>query len=307
MFSLMKDYQALDPRYFKAFMAAVELENFTSAAVRTNMTQSGVSQHIAKLEEQIGLPLFKRIGKRVVVTETGQKLKNYIENQVYSLDTFLDSIYDNHERLAGLVSYAMPHSCLLSPHFPMLLAKRKPYSELTLNVTLTDSVDVTQMVLDSKIDFGFITYKTEHPLLKLQFFCEEEYILVGSDPNELSRLTPDSMLEHPYIMYSGSDIYYNYWLKHFCPDQDKLSIYSLKTSGHINSIDGAIKMVCGGLGIGVFPSHCVASQLEQGLIHEYSTAKKLTNPIYIVTLADHEYPVRVKQVIDWFFEMLSEY
>ena len=49
-----RDFTLLDTRLFKAFMAAAETRSFTHAATRAHMTQSGVSQHIAKLEEQIG-------------------------------------------------------------------------------------------------------------------------------------------------------------------------------------------------------------------------------------------------------------
>lgn len=300
----MKDYQALEPRYFKAFMAAIEVENFTSAAVQANMTQSGVSQHIAKLEEQVGLPLFKRIGRCVVVTETGRELAKYIKSQMGEFESFLDAVHEDHDRLSGLVSFAMPQSCLLSPNFPRLLETRKPYSELTFDVTLTESMNVMQKVLDNKIDFGFITFKTDHPLLKLRLFCEEEYILVGDDPEVIKNLSTETIYEHSYIMYTGADVYYNNWLKLFCPDEKKMNAYSLRVSGNINSIDGAIKMACGGLGLGVFPRHCVVSHLEEGRLHEYKTKEKLLNPIYVVTIENHQYPIRIQQIIDWFFEVL---
>ena len=70
----------LDTDAFKAFVLAADLENFTEAAQVASMTQSGVSQHVARLEEQLNTSLFSRVGRRVVLTESGKNLKKYILN-----------------------------------------------------------------------------------------------------------------------------------------------------------------------------------------------------------------------------------
>ncbi len=299
-----KECQLLDPRLFKAFMAAAETENFTSAATKANMTQSGVSQHIAKLEEQIGLPLFKRIGKRVIVTDAGKKLEKYITEYAYSMNVFLDYVHQQQINLSGLVSYAMPPSCLMSPHFPQLLEKRKKYPGINLKVTLAPSHEVIKMVLNDQVDFGFITRNIDHPLLSLKFFCQEEYILVGSDEKAVKRLMPDNIPEQRFIHYPGVDVYYDFWLRYHCRGKRHFNSLMLSYSGHINSLQGAITMVAGGLGYGVFPRHCVQNLLEKKVLFEYlNTGSPSLNDISIVKFAGHTYPRRVEQVIQWFFEM----
>ena len=75
-------------------------------------------------------------------------------------------------------------------------------------------------------------------------------------------------------------------------------------AGRINAIDGAVTMVRGGLGCGVFPRHCVEADLANGVLHELPTEKPaLTNPIYICHIKDNVPIRRVRQVIDWFREM----
>ncbi len=304
---LQRDYRLLDSKLFKAFMAAAETENFTSAARKAFMTQSGVSQHIAKLEEQIGVPLFKRVGKRVVLTDAGQKLMRFVKEYAYTMETFLDELRDDAQAISGLVSYAMPASCLLSPHFPLLLQKRLPYPDLTLDVTLVPSEDVVRMVLDDQIDFGFVTHRHEHPSLDYELFCREEYILVGSDPDVLKAITPGNVCRQRYITYPGADVYFDLWLRHHFPARKNLDFLSLTPTGNINSIDGAIKMVVGGLGISVFPRHCVEAALEQGDLFEFSNSKDpLLNDIYFLTITGHAYPKSVRQVLAWFREMHCE-
>ena len=296
--------ELLDPRLFKAFLAAAETENFTAAATVANMTQSGVSQHVAKLEEQIQAPLFKRLGKTVKLTETGRKLKEYIEYCAHSEEDFLESVRDEQTRLKGLVSYAMPPSCLLSPHFPMLLGKRKNHPDVELRVHLLPSARVLEMVADGEVDFGFVTQKTRHPMLTQKAFCQEEYILVGWDKDATGKLSMEDIVNEKFIHYPGSDVYYDFWLRHHANGKKGLDSFCLPCAGWIDNIDGAIKMVEGHLGYGVFPRHCVDSSLADKKVFEFKNRKKpLLNDIYITQLRDHKYPRRVEQVIDWFMEM----
>ena len=103
------DFNRLDPRLFKAFLAAANYENFTVAAKKAAMTQSGISQQVAKLEEQIKLPLFKRINKSVQLTPVGKKLILYINSYLEQMDQFFSTVENEELGYAGLVSYAMPN------------------------------------------------------------------------------------------------------------------------------------------------------------------------------------------------------
>lgn len=63
-----------DLSVLQAFECAARHGNFTLAARELNLTQSAVSRQIRQLEEQLGVTLFERIRKRVVLSETGRSL-----------------------------------------------------------------------------------------------------------------------------------------------------------------------------------------------------------------------------------------
>ncbi|MGK0374229.1 MAG: DNA-binding transcriptional LysR family regulator [Arenicella sp.] len=58
----------------RSFCTLVEITHFTRTAEKLNMTQSGVSQHIRKLEDYLGCPLLIRHGKRFTLTDAGENL-----------------------------------------------------------------------------------------------------------------------------------------------------------------------------------------------------------------------------------------
>jgi LysR family cyn operon transcriptional activator len=59
----------MELRQLKYFLKAKELLNFTEAAEQLNISQSTLSQQIKQLEDELDIPLFNRIGKRVTLTE----------------------------------------------------------------------------------------------------------------------------------------------------------------------------------------------------------------------------------------------
>ncbi len=64
----------LNPTELNVFVMAAETENFSEAARRLGITQPTVSMHIRSLEERLGLDLFERSGRNVVLTEAGRAL-----------------------------------------------------------------------------------------------------------------------------------------------------------------------------------------------------------------------------------------
>ena len=64
----------MDIRQLKAFLAIAEAKTFTAGAKATNITQAAISMQIRQLEDEVGLPLFTRTPRRVLLTEAGEHL-----------------------------------------------------------------------------------------------------------------------------------------------------------------------------------------------------------------------------------------
>ena len=304
-----KKFFLLDTKCFKAFMAVAEFGHFAHAADEAAMSQSALSEHIGRLKSQVGSDLFVKRESNYELTDVGQELHRFIQQLSDLSSEFHQHVVETNEKVSGTVRYALPPSCLFSPHFPMLLEKRKDHDGLELKVELIPSDEVLKQVESRTYDFGFVTEEVAHPSLEYQVFCEEEYILVSSDPDMVHGLDGEKLIEQRYINYPGMGLYFNLWRQHFYPGLSKVTDRSLYHSGDINTIDGAIKMVCGGLGISVFPRHCVQELIESGALFEPNVgdSSPLLNPIHIVRRKTPEVSKRVQTVINWFFDMHPEY
>lgn len=67
----------IDPILLRTFVAVVDAEGFSRAATHLHLTQSAVSGHLRKLEEQLGKPLLTRTTRRLEITADGQRLLGY--------------------------------------------------------------------------------------------------------------------------------------------------------------------------------------------------------------------------------------
>lgn len=302
MLTQNKDITLLDSRLLNTFIVAANAKSFTAAAVRANMTQSGVSQQIAKLEEQIGIPLFNRIGKKVVLTNAGQVLKHYVIEQINITQQFVDAIRSNESHICGLVCYGMPPSCLLLPYFSMLLEQRKAHPNIELEIALKSNHDVERLLLNDRLDFTFVTNSSNHSLLDYTLFCQEEFALVSSNPNDFQQFCLETLDQYRFILYPEADYYYDRWLQHIFPQTKTINTQSLIFSGRINSIHGAIDMAISGLGLLVVPLHCIRTQLKNKQLF-CQPVPLISNDIFLATVKGYQYPQRVKTVIEWFMNI----
>lgn len=296
----------LDTHCFRAFAAAAETLNFTEAARRASMTQSGISQHIARLEEQTGTQLFERRGKSVALTEAGRRMARYIESCRDSERDFLDAVRAEKTSLIGNVSYAMPPSCLLSPHLGMLIDKKRDFPGLTLDVTVGPNDMVYDMVQSGRADFGFVTSVRQDAAVLFRRFCQEAFVIVGADSRVVSSLTAAELARVPVINYPGMTDILDRWIAGRRGGSRHRAPRSLTIAASVNAIDGAIKMALGGIGVTAIPRHCVQSFLDEKRLFANPRNERdghVLNDIHIVTPRDRVIPRRVRQVIDWFVEM----
>lgn len=83
----------------RVFEAAARHENFTRAAAELGMTQAAVSYQLKVLEERLGVPLFRRIGKRVILTDAGARAAALITRAFDGLDAAFAGLRAENEAL----------------------------------------------------------------------------------------------------------------------------------------------------------------------------------------------------------------
>lgn len=305
------DFERLDPRLIRSFLAVARSQSFSAAAITVSLTQGAVSQQIAKLEERLHAQLFVRAGNRVVMTAAGQMLSDYAQSYMEHASRFLEKLNEEFESLRGEVRYAMPESCIHAPHFGWLLDRRREHPDITLKIDLLPVDDVVRTLLAGDIDFGFVNQDTDLAALKCYPFCFEAYSLIcaGSAPAMEAPGSLDELLRLPMIVYPGMTHCLNRWISAYYRENDPISTVALKVVGEFNDMRGALAMVEGALGYTIMPSHVVLQSIEAGrarAIEPGAGGGLAKQQISIVRLSERRMPARVKRVIHWFLDMHTE-
>ncbi|MEZ4742927.1 MAG: LysR family transcriptional regulator [Bdellovibrionota bacterium] len=299
----MENFEKIDQISLRAFYFAAKTLSFTKAAQAAALTQSGISQHVARLEETLGVSLFLRVSRKVQLTEAGKKLKIFAESYLDQVSEFLENLHRDTQELKGLVRYAMPGSCLMTPHFPLLLNNRKDFLGIDLKVTLCHSPEVISLLLTGEIDFGFVTSRFESNEIEFLEFAKEEYTLVSAYKKDINFKSHADLKGIDFITYPGMDILFEKWQESCFPHCKKLKVSDLLVRGEINSLQGAITMAEYSVGAGIFPHHCVHDYLIAKKLRKYKSSSKM-NSIYIVKIKDQKLTLRVKKVLDSFWSMV---
>ncbi len=93
----------MELRQLRYLLKARELLNFTEAAQSLHISQSTLSQQIKQLEEELGIPLFNRIGKRIALTEAGDLFAVYAAQSLKKANDGLLLLKDLNELNTGTI------------------------------------------------------------------------------------------------------------------------------------------------------------------------------------------------------------
>jgi len=298
----MKNFRHIDPVSLRAFYFAALTLHFTRASELAGLTQSGVSQHVARLEEELGVDLFLRSGRKVSLTAAGRELLAFAESYVDQVEQVVTRLGGAARELEGPVRYAMPASCLMTPHFPLLLQKRAKFPDVELQVTICHSEEVLERLVAGEIDFGFITRTLGHKDVERTEFAREEYVLVGADKAAMARGARE-LLEERFIDYPGMDVLFEAWHRDVLPRRVPPALRELTSGGRINDLAAAVTMVEHGVGLGVFPRHCVQAAIQRRTLYPFGGSTGATYPIYLVRPRGSRPLARVDRVVQAFWEM----
>lgn len=166
----------LNSHWLRSFTVLCEEGHFTRAAERLNMTQPGMSQHIAKLEQQLGKSLLERDTPGFALTEAGRKTLEMARARWRAEQEFFESLEDADED-RGVVSVACSGSfgMLL---YPSLIAWMAAAPEISALLTATPEDSIVSGVLSGAYDVGIVGEALRHPRLASEHLGPEPLDLI---------------------------------------------------------------------------------------------------------------------------------
>lgn len=173
---------AIELRHLRYFQVLAETLNFTRAAERAHVTQSTLSHQIKQLEDQIGTRLFDRIGKRVVITESGEVFLAFISRALKEVDQGLGALKRDPNAMTGVIRVGATHTFCLQ-FIPICVATFVGrYAGVKVIVEELAADAIAAGLKGGSLDLG-ITYRPNGPndLLFEPLYNEELMLVVASE------------------------------------------------------------------------------------------------------------------------------
>ena len=145
----------LDTDQLRSFLAIVDTGSFTRASQRVNKTQSAVSMHMRRLEEQLGRALFIKQGRGVRLSQDGETLVDFARQMLRLEAGALAAVSD--KALAGRVVLGMPddYAEWLLPDIVKQFSRQHPLAELSI---ICDTSNIlVERVGAREIDLAVVT------------------------------------------------------------------------------------------------------------------------------------------------------
>ncbi len=185
----------MELRHLRYFTALAETLSFTRAAERVHVTQSTLSHQIRQLEDEVGRPLFERLGKRVVLTEDGELFVACAENALREVDHGLGLLRETRSEASGDIRIAATHTFNLRFIPECVAAFLQRYPTVTVHVEEASAEAVLDGLQQRRIDVG-VAYRPDHAEdLWFEPLYNEEMVLVVGPTHPFARRRRVRMVE----------------------------------------------------------------------------------------------------------------
>jgi len=177
-------------RDIRLFVAAYEERSFTAAARRENATQSGVSQHIRKLEEGFGVKLFVRHKGQVAPTPAADSYYQRCIDVLRATETAHRTVRSYTAGLDGEVVVGLMPTMTRCVLAPVLAEFVKLHPNTRVRIVEGYSALLTSEARAGALDFAIVPAFTGAAGLASRHFLRTPELLVSSAKSELPHLTP---------------------------------------------------------------------------------------------------------------------
>lgn len=246
----------MELRHLRYFIAVAEDGSVTRAARRLNMEQPPLSQQIRKLETELGVRLFDRVAKRVVLNAAGRQ---FLEDARHTLDAAAAAIervrrFDRGEQ--GHIACGFTSSASLHHLAPKLIrAFRHAYPLATFEVEERETFELLSGVDQRRLDMAFVrTVGSDLPALDNLVLHEEMIVAALPSDHRLARsaspVSLSSLMREPMVLYRRPD---GFGIFEVLMDALRRGGFEPRVTEQVPRIITAINLVAAGQGISLVP------------------------------------------------------
>ncbi len=283
------------------FIQVAKYESVTKAATRLHLTQQAVSHQMKKLEEELGILLFKRAHRKIYLTPEGRELFVTAGKYLSALEEELIKVKQDSGSLFGSLSIGCTMELATLILAPVIVAFRQQHPQVKIELELQDDAMTVNNIVQGKTDLGMVVFSSDTQLLDIQPCRTEAFVTVANrEFVEAHEEITDfkQIVDLDIIDYQMDCPSMKTWLGK--NDKKLVKLLEVKTASMSANDDRLIKeFVMAGLGIANVPRILVEEELANGEVVEIlPNAKSISAGIDLVTMKDRVLPAHVVAFVE---------
>jgi LysR family tcuABC transcriptional regulator len=243
----------VDLRQLKYFVRIVECGSLAKASRQLFIAQPSLSQHIAKLEGEVGKPLLIRTTKGVTPTASGAALHQHARFMLRQLDQALSVARQEPGAIHGMVSVGLASTTICALGAPLMRHVHEKYPGIVLNIVEAMSGHLAQMMRQGQLDLAILFGHDVIPDMPSEPLVEEELFVMLPDSSKLipgfrKNLTCAEVSRLPLILPTGI-----HGLRRRIASEFEQRNLSLNVVAEIDSLSLLMSCVRDGMGVTIKP------------------------------------------------------
>jgi len=247
----------------KIFVTIADKGSFSAAAKAIALTQSTISQHMASLEDEVGVSLFDRLGRGISLTTGGELFLRHARRILTESDALFQAMsgFKGLEDAKLIIGASNIPANYLVP--PLLATLEQKHPGVTLTMLTGDTSEVLMMLEDAEIELGLVGSYTQRKEIMFEPLLNDPLVLVTASTHPWAnkkRLSIDDVFRQPLIMResgSGSGQSLNQALRQAGRNPSELHI-----AARLGSNEAVLQAVASGYG-GAFVSELSIQHWKQ--------------------------------------------
>ena len=194
----------MDLRQLEIVRAVADKGSFTAAAKGLNVSQSAVSRQVLLLEEELGEPLFLRLGRKVRLTTAGAALLDLSRRVLSDVRDTTATIVEQQQQLAGTLHLGGGMTVCLHVFPAMLKEFRKRHPQVEIKLTTGATPQLLERLRSGALDVGLLTLPVDGTDLAQVPVMREELLLVMPPTHRLAklrRITPEDLVGQTWVLF----------------------------------------------------------------------------------------------------------
>lgn len=244
----------IETSHLQTLVAVAKTGSFSKAAESLHVTQSAISQNVKNLETKVGVKIFTRNGKKVVLTSEGEQLFQTAREYLNKLDKTVHDIQELKDSLKGTIKIGTLTGLGKSWLSSRVIDFASKYEEINLETCYDHTEELVDAFLNNELDCVIVAEHNVPPGAE-KFHIFNEYLTLVMPDNKKFLIEDDvdleTLSEIPTILFDHADALFSLWCKTNLGAVPK----KIKKKLVINSHGDMLQAVKQGLGIAVMPTH----------------------------------------------------